>query len=86
MAYNCITLPKVSHKKLFLFFPKNECSKKVWIATINRKKGTLTRNTYLCSNHFKEACFNKSWALQTVILHIKSQEKKTYEGVDCCNS
>ena len=25
------------------------------------KKGTFSENVYLCSNHFEEACFDKSW-------------------------
>ena len=25
---------------------------------------------YLCSNHFKEACFNKSWVLQVQLFYM----------------
>ena len=41
---------------------------------------------YLCSNHFKEACFNKSWVLQVQLFYTypKKKEKKTCRWVYCC--
>ena len=39
---------------------KNECTRKVWITVINLKEGTFRKNVYFCSDHFEEACFNKS--------------------------
>ena len=78
-----LTLAKITLAKPFLFFQKM-CS---WIAAVNQKEGTFPKNVYLCSDHFEEACFDKSWdIIGTIILHITSQEKKTCRWVDCCGN
>ena len=51
---------KNNPKKTAFILHKNECTRKAWIAAINRKEETLPKNVYLCSRYFEEACFNKS--------------------------
>ena len=56
--------------KTFFILPKNEFTRKAWIAAINGKEGILPKNIYLCSDHFEGASFNKSRALQAQSLVI----------------
>ena len=60
-AYNCSNSNKNNPGKTFFILPKYDCTRKVWIAAIKRKEGTLLKNVYLRSYHFEEACFDKSW-------------------------
>ena len=67
-----ITLAKITQRKPFLFFRK-------WmrkIGAINRTEDTLPKNVYLCSDHFEEACFNKSWAIQARLLYTSRPQKR----------
>ena len=48
-AYNCSKPSKNNPGKTFFIFPKNECTRKAWIAPINRKEGTLPKNVMLRS-------------------------------------
>ena len=75
-AYNCSNSSKNHPGKTLFILSKNECTRKAWIAAINRNEGALRKNVYLCSDHFKQACFDKSWAEQTQLFY-KSRPKKT---------
>ena len=52
---------KNSTDKTFFIIPKNDFNGRAWIAAINRKGGYSPKNVYFCSNHFEEACFDKSF-------------------------
>ena len=75
-AYNCSNSNKNNPNKLFLILLKNGCTRKAWTATVNQKEGTHPKNVYLCSNHFEEACFDKSWALQAELFYTSRSQKR----------
>ena len=75
-AYICSNSSKNDSGKTFSILPKNESTRKAWIAAINRKEGTLPMNVYLCSDHFEKAFSGKSWAQQAQLFYT-SRLKKT---------
>ena len=40
-AYDCSNSSENNPGKIFFILPKNECTRKAWIAAINQKEGTL---------------------------------------------
>ena len=80
-AYNCSNSSKNNSEKTFFTLPKNECTRKAWIAAMNREEGTLPKNVYVCSDHFEETCFDKNWALQTQLFYTtRPQRRRLMEG------
>ena len=73
---NCSNCSKNNTDKTFHTIPKNKRTKKAWTAAINRKAGTFSKNVCLCSNHFEEACFDKSWTLQAQLFYTSRPKKR----------
>ena len=44
--------------------PKDPQRRKSWLAAISRDTGNLPSNVFVCSDHFEDKYFNKSWDLQ----------------------
>ena len=49
--------------------PKDPQRRKSWLAVINRDKDNLSSNVFVCSDHFEEKNFGKSWDLQNRIFY-----------------
>ena len=81
-AYDCSNSSKNNPGKTFFILPKNECTRKAWIVVINRKEDTLPNNVYLCSDHFEEVCFNKSWAKRHNYFTHHVRRKETYRSIE----
>ena len=56
-AYNCSNSSKNNPDKTLVKITQT----KPLIRCYKPKKGTFSESVYLCSNHFEEACFDKSW-------------------------
>ena len=61
-AHNCSNQSSNNEKISFHALPSDEKLKKIWLQRIRRDKDNLPKEIYifLCSNHFEEACFDKS--------------------------
>ena len=80
-TYNCSNSSKNNPDKTCFILPKRECTKIAWIAAVNQKEDTLSKDFYLCSDHFEGAFFDKSWALQAYLFYIsRSKERKLVDG------
>ena len=55
--------------------PKDPQERKSWLAIISREKGNLPSNVSVCSNHFEDKYFDKSW-IKPVFLHRQTNKKK----------
>ena len=53
--------------KTFFPLPKDTAVAKVWIAKINREKDNLSSKVCVCSDHFKDDCFDSSGMLQSTL-------------------
>ena len=50
-AYNCSNSSKINLEKTLFTLPKNEYTRKEWIAALNQKEGTSVQSSALTSNH-----------------------------------
>ena len=48
----------------YFTLPKEPQRRKSWLAAISRDKSNLPSNIFVCSDHFKDKYFDKSWDLQ----------------------
>ena len=48
---------------------KDPQRRKSWLAAISRGKGNLPSNAFVCSDHFEDRYFHKSWALQNRLFY-----------------
>ena len=49
---------------IYFSLPKDPQRRKSWLATISRDKSNLSANAFVCSDHFEDKYFDKSWDLQ----------------------
>ena len=49
----------------YFTLPKDAQRRKNWLAAISRDKSNLPSNIFVCSDHFEDKYFDKSWDLQT---------------------
>ena len=47
-----------------IYFNLSKDRQKSWLTAISRDKGNLPSNVFVCSNHFEDKYFDKSWDLQ----------------------
>ena len=73
-VYGCHNNSKRDTEKTYFGLPKDETSRKEWIKLINRTK--LPSKVFVCSDHFDEACFDDSWALQTRLFYTNHPVKR----------
>ena len=57
--------------------PKDPQRRKDWLAAIGKDKGNLPSNVFLCSDHFEDKYFGKSWDLQNRLFYRQTNKKKT---------
>ena len=67
---------KYNPEKTFFTLLKNECTRKAWIAAINRKEYTLPKKVFLCSNHFEEFHFDKNWVSQKELFYTSHHNNR----------
>ena len=56
--------------------PKDPQRRKSWLAAISRDKGNLPSNVFVCSDHFEDKYFDKSWDLQNRIFYKNKTNNK----------
>ena len=49
--------------------PKDPQRQKSWLAAISRDKSNLPSNVFVCSNHFEDKYFDKSWDLENRLFY-----------------
>ena len=47
-----------------IYFNLSKDRQKSWLTATSRDKGNLPSNVFVCSNHFEDKYFDKSWDLQ----------------------
>ncbi|KFM76107.1 Chromobox protein-like protein, partial [Stegodyphus mimosarum] len=67
-AYGCTNRRIHGTKLTFHRIPKDPILKASWIRAIRRKNWSPTKNSYLCSEHFKENDFNRTYACKRALL------------------
>ncbi|XP_035214890.1 chromobox protein homolog 3-like isoform X2 [Stegodyphus dumicola] len=67
-AYGCTNRRIHGTKLTFHRIPKDPVLKASWIRAIRRKDWIPTKNSYVCSEHFKENDFNRTYACKRVLL------------------
>ena len=61
----------------YFTLPKDAQRRKNWLAAISRDKSNLPLNIFVCSDHFEDKYFDKSWDLQKpAFLHKQTNKKK----------
>ena len=55
---------------------KDPQRRKSWLAAISRDKGNLPSNFFICSDHFEDKYFDKSWDLQNRLFYIDRPIKR----------
>ena len=56
--------------------PKDPQRRKDWLAAIGKDKGNLPSNVFLCSDHFEDKYFDKSWGLQNWLFYTDRPIKR----------
>ena len=58
----------ITHRQIievtYFNFPKDPQRRKSWLAATSRHKRNFPSNVFVCSNHFEDKSFDKSWDLQ----------------------
>ena len=72
--YNCSNACKNKPVKALFILPKNECTRKAWIAAISRQEGTLPRNDYL---YFDSSILVEEARIKISYFFFKCTLKKT---------
>ena len=60
----------------YLTLSKDPQRRKNWLAAISRDKSNLQSNVFVCSDHFKEKYFDKSWDLQNRLVYTDRPIKR----------
>ena len=55
---------------------KDPQRRKSWLAAISRDKGNLPSNDFVCSDHFEDKYFDKSWDLQNRLFYTDRPTKR----------
>ena len=55
--------------------PKNEQLRKEWLAKINRVNPTISKNSFVCSDHFTPECFETNLKAQLTGVRMKTKLK-----------
>ena len=66
-AVYCNNTSRKNKEKSFFLMPKDVNLSKIWKKAINRTE--LPNKAYLCSDHFDEKYFDKSWELQNKLYY-----------------
>ena len=73
-AVNCSNQPSQNSNTSYHRLPKDEALAKVWKNKINRTQ--LPNQVYLCSEHFEESCFDKSWDIKQSLMSPGSKKSR----------
>lgn len=74
VAYGCSNKSKRETEKRFFRLLQNPKVRKLWVQAINRTE--LPKTARLCSDHFTEECFDKSFELQNSMECYKDRTAK----------
>ena len=68
----------INSEVIYFTLPKHPQRLKSWLAAISRDKSNLPSNVFVCSDHFEDKYFDKSWDLHTkpAFLHRQTNKKK----------
>lgn len=66
-AVLCESIKRKNPDKTFFKLPSEEKCRAAWLAAINRENAP--KQVFLCSDHFKESCFDTSWDLRSKLLN-----------------
>ena len=55
---------------------KDPQRRKSWLAAISRDKSNLPSNVFVCSDHFEDKYFDKSWDLQNRLFYTERPIKR----------
>ena len=69
---------KQANKSEFTYFslPKDPQRRKSWLAAISRDKSNLPSNILVCSDHFEDKYFDKTWDLQNRLFYTDRPIKR----------
>ena len=78
-AYLCHNKSTKNPDKSYFVLPKDPKIRNAWIKAINRTE--LPKNVCVCSDHFEDGCFDKSWELQNRLFYQgRIQKRKLLPG------
>ena len=60
----------------YFTLPKDGQRRKNWLAAISRDKSNLPSNIFVCSDHFEDKYFDKSWDLQNRLFYTDRPIKR----------
>ena len=60
----------------YFSLPKDPQRRKSWLAAISRDKSNLPSNVFVCSDHFEDKHFDKSWDLQNRLFYTGRPTKE----------
>ena len=60
----------------YFSLPKDPQRRKSWLAAISRDKSNLPSNVFVCSDHFEDKYFDKSWDLQNRLFYTDRSTKR----------
>ena len=63
-------------KVTYFSLPKDPQRRKSWLAAISRDKSNLPSNVFVCSDHFEDKYFDKSWDLQNRLFYTDRPTKR----------
>ena len=68
---------QANNKEVTYFnFPKDPQRRKSWLAATSRHKRNFPSNVFVCSNHFEDKYFDKSWDLQNRVFPHRQTNNK----------
>lgn len=73
-AFGCSNNSKRDKEKSFFRLPGDPNVRNAWVKAINRTE--LPKKVLLCSDHFTENCFDKSWSLQNELFYTERTAKR----------
>lgn len=75
----CHNESKKNDKVTYHQLPRDKTQRELWIKAINRT--SLPKSVFVCSDHFEEKYFDKSWDLQNSLLYQgRAQKRKLISG------